>query len=149
MSAKHTQGPVHVDAIGQIFVDGLGPQPRICMADSPAGKREWDKTVTAEESKANAALIADAFNVATESGMTPRQLASAHKAALLEIDMRVGGYQEQVAKLEAQRAELLAAFKRLMDICGEGGRKGRAIDLIDRHEWERASAAIAKATGAA
>lgn len=60
MSAQHTPGPWHADAIGQIFVSGIGPQPRICFVDGPAGKRDWEVTVTAEEKTANERLIAAA-----------------------------------------------------------------------------------------
>lgn len=74
MTNKPTPGPWHVDAIGQIFRDGIGPQPRICFADGPAGKHPWEETPTEEEKAANCALIAEAGTVYHETGLTPRQL---------------------------------------------------------------------------
>jgi hypothetical protein len=56
----HTPGPWVVDAIGQIFLAGIGPQPRICFVNGPAGKQAWEITVTEAEKAANARLIAAA-----------------------------------------------------------------------------------------
>ena len=93
MSAKHAHGPVAV------YHPHNGAPTHIC-----ANTGRFDIAIMAdgspEEIAANAELIAEAFNVATETGLTPRQLlnlANQHRA------------QAQVY-LE-QRGELLEALK--------------------------------------
>lgn len=52
----------------------------------------------------------------------------------------------QIRMLDAA-PELLEALTRMITVSGEGNKRGRAIDLIDRKTWNAALAAIAKAEG--
>ena len=61
----------------------------------------------------------------------------------------VEGYGEESvanARLIAAAPDLLAALQNIMQDASEGGRKGRALDLLPRSSIEAARAAIAKAT---
>ena len=81
----------------------------------------WAESHRLEERDANAALIAEAFNVANETGLTPRQLAD-------------------------QRAELLVAAQMLADLY-HGKGNGRSFPTQEQCDF--AAAVIAKCTGAA
>ena len=97
MTSKHTQGPVYFYPLrGE---DGLG-YIRPVAEDGREILHHGDMGRSREENEANAALIVEAFNVATETGMTPRQLAD-------EIKEAISG----IKHLHEQRAELLAALK--------------------------------------
>jgi hypothetical protein len=48
---------------------------------------------------------------------------------------------EENEQLGSELEWLRKEFRRFLDICGEGSSRGRAIDLIDRKDWERAVAA--------
>ena len=63
-SRKWTRGPATVRDLGH----GISVEPSIAWCGDTTAHRY-------SETKANGALIAEAFNVATETGLTPRQLA--------------------------------------------------------------------------
>jgi hypothetical protein len=125
MSAWHTEGPVTVtrDDPQEWHINAV-------HGDSRIGHRQWNGMIAvygcddfpvdgARIAEANANLIAEAFNVATETGLTPRQLAD-------------------------QRAELLDALRALIARKDSVDPEG----LFDGLEDINARAAIAKATGA-
>ena len=104
MTSKHTQEPVK------------GP----CAPDSNFDKGRMSiKTMDGEKialllgrnAEANGKLIVEAFNVAHETGMSPRQLAERVKElerGTLELTQE---YMARSNKAAEQRAELLAALK--------------------------------------
>lgn len=130
MSALHTEGPVTVtrDDPQEWHINAV-------HGDSRIGHRQWNGMIAvygcddfpvdgARIAEANANLIAEAFNVATETGLTPRQLAE-------------------------QRAELLEALiKLLAEYKGDMANLSPDIDFEQFGEIVRSRAAIAKATGA-
>lgn len=72
--SKHTPGPWHIRAIPQ------GMMADICIEGKPEPVATtaflgWSKS----EMEANARLIAEAGTVATETGLTPRQLAEVNR----------------------------------------------------------------------
>jgi hypothetical protein len=75
---------------------------------------KWDAAVSQREAVANANLIAEAFTVAHETGLTPRQLADdlrATKGILAAIRERVCHLEVERDELCKQRAELLAVLQ--------------------------------------
>lgn len=109
--------------------------------------------VRGPESEANAKFITDAMEVATETGMTPRQLVAAlHE----ERSLRLGaeGAEESLA---SERAELLTCLQNCIEVLDSEEMKG-AWSFLFSHgirwngpeiDMKAARAAIAKATGAA
>lgn len=78
-SRKWTRGPATVRDLGH----GISVEPSIAWCGDTTAHRY-------SETKANGALIAEAFNVATETGLTPRQLAERIvelEAALLGLEV--------------------------------------------------------------
>lgn len=68
--------------------------------------------ISNEEAEANAAFIADAFNVTHETGLTPRQLAEQHaelSAALEQAEKWLSGWASAEPYLETIRAALSKA----------------------------------------
>lgn len=152
--AKHTAGPVFFE--GPYIIAKSDGQKIAIIPDQPRGVLgEGHRNL-----EANAALITEAFNVATETGMTPRQLAD----KLYEVQSIAKDRAEELQKLvrrhAKQRAELLAA---LADIA-EGNCPSHIINLASDaptqaeaqrrfhmafSAWmqEIAKAAIAKAEG--
>jgi hypothetical protein len=49
---------------------------------------------------------------------------------------------QEITALEAEIERLQLEFKRFMSVCSEGSARGRAMDLIDKRDWERARAAL-------
>lgn len=133
--AAHTAGPVAVIK-GAVEGDDMR-----CAVAVQRGKVQYLLATVengapgdfCETEEANAALIAEAFNVATETGMTPRQLAEAWKRDL-------GLYDEVIA----QRAELLAALDNIISIARTDFGPACAARMEDV-----ARTARAKATGVA
>lgn len=94
---KHiTKGPVHTDCMlddhpTDIFVTNRSGLPPITLGHAV---HNWEEDrISWKNAEANAALWAEATNVATETGLSPRELAE-------------------------QRAELLAALEGVMPILG-------------------------------
>lgn len=79
MESKHTKGFAKSDKL-HIYVDGKRIGQTILMSFNHDNKGRRIKDV---EGYANAEFIAEAFNVANETGMTPRELQKSH-AELLE-----------------------------------------------------------------
>ncbi len=115
--SKHIQGPVIpeetatncidiMDAQGMTFANVMAPD---------------DGDFLSDEDRANAALIVEAFNVATETGMTPRQLAD-DRQTWIERHAResatLDAAEIQIEDLMKQRAELLAALKIADELLG-------------------------------
>lgn len=134
--AKHTAGEYtwfeelyapEIYVIGpQIDVDGDEGAGRDLIAILPLpeecnwGVRHPENTLGMDETKANAGLIAEAFNVHRETGLTPRQLAE-------------------------QRAGLLAALKAVMT----DHEADKYEPFLTVETVEMVEAAIAKAEGGA
>lgn len=74
----HTPRPWNVDAVGQIFVTGIGPQPRICFVDGPSGKQAWEVAVTEAEKAFNAQLIAAAPDLLNDAAFLLAALKEMH-----------------------------------------------------------------------
>ena len=89
---NHTKGPITVGEydenagydsvtggikVGPLTLDAADYGQETAWSDNP-----WDR----ERMEADAALIAEAFNVATESGLTPKQLAA--RVARLETALK-------------------------------------------------------------
>jgi hypothetical protein len=82
---KHTKGKVEINKNEQsIYVEA---NITICEVSQKCSK---------EEVEANAELIAEAFNVTNESGLTPRQLLD--KLKTVELDAYQRGYNEAMSK---------------------------------------------------
>lgn len=83
MESKHTRGEFELSNNGCYFDVKCRNDERIFSANVflyRIGKRgEVISISTSSENKSNAKLIADAFNVANETGMTPRELQASHK----------------------------------------------------------------------
>lgn len=112
MSA-HTKGVFHASDWGYVIQAGTAVRVAASLREGIEGN-------------ANADLIAEAFNVATETGLTPRQLAE-------------------------QRAELLEALQAMIE--WDDRENDHAVDFYERMDlcaiaFDKARAAIAKATGA-
>lgn len=75
MDGKHTKGLVTTDFQDAMYVRAQDGSNICIMGQLTAHGRRG-----ADVSAANARLIADAFNVATETGLTPRQLLSQRDA---------------------------------------------------------------------
>lgn len=115
-AAKHTAGPVI--ASGRIR-NVSGDQLWCVQVEPSAAISQYRGTIasiqsaaqiggiTNDEAEANAAFIAEAFNVAHETGLTTRQLADAYTA--LRNGSRVA-----VEAWKAERDELVAAAKALL-----------------------------------
>jgi hypothetical protein len=56
-------------------------------------------------------------------------------------------WRNEAFRLESVVADLVAALERLLVEAGQGSRKGRAIDLLDRQTVDQARAAIARVRG--
>lgn len=103
---SHTPGPwklkgeVSKYASGVDFVD-VGTEVQFIATVHGLSERQ---------ARANAALIAEAGTVATETGMTPRQLVDS-RTELLDM---VHKYDDEVQRLKGIRAELLEALQNLM-----------------------------------
>lgn len=129
--AKHTKGPVCIET----------PMDDLWIVKANQQSYEWDPLatvaleygtgITKVEARANAALIVEAFNVATEAGMTPRQLQD-------ELNLRT-----------LQRDRLRAALAEIETWLANGDYDTRG-GLIEMDRLASvARAAIAKATGEA
>lgn len=177
---KHTQGPVVVHGgnyplgvKGDVYaMDGkdirsatpicrvVRPRSLVWFAD-PKNKEVDSLATTAHRNQekpiieANAAFIAEAFNVAHETGKTPRQLADENGTLSFnnaQAALAICTYKANIASLEAQNKELLAALKRVSS--GEGFTG--SFFANQNKEWREllaikdyAKAAIAKAEGGA
>lgn len=152
--SKPTPGPVKVfnTPIG-VGVSAENSDVAHCHA--------FDDSRTSAEVKANANLIADAFNVLHETGLTPRELQKqrdelhshldgvASEMPVRFMDVPDGGSPtlgEQVARMrqalgtaEKQRDELLAALKRIHELCDEGN----GAHFLTRNDTTRALARAA------
>lgn len=104
MSA-HTKGVFHASDWGYVIQAGTAVRVAASLREGIEGN-------------ANAELIAEAFNVATETGLTPRQLAE-------------------------QRKELLAVLDEILNYKG-----GADNAIADDYVMVRAHSVYAKATGA-
>lgn len=84
---KHTQAKVAYNSHTQVIwadIERNGNNPRICKVTQ--------HDMSLDEMDANAALICEAFNIASETGKTPAQLAETNRellAALIEINQWV------------------------------------------------------------
>lgn len=74
--AKHTQGPAKVQYETEVYVS-VSNHGDVFICDCNEGEGE----ILIPERKANAALIAETFNIAHETGMKPRQLVNHLKNA--------------------------------------------------------------------
>ena len=122
-NAAHTPGPWLAKKHG-VVVGGAFHRYTNGKAQSQVALATMGNAVENEaERDANAALIAEAGTVTTETGLTPRQLAE-------------------------QRAELLEALRGIMHYAGMGA---SVCDVYTKEEpaFIAAYAAIAKATGSA
>ena len=114
---NYTKGPVEL-----VFDDGIGRQvlrsPSIgniaILCEHDIGPPEW------EQDEANAALISEAFNVAHETGLTPRQLAGQRerlmaclRAEVADLKSRMFGSTHWQGCEEAHPK--CAALKRMQD----------------------------------
>jgi len=88
--AQHTPGPCHIggqgSALAPVNIDGkirvwAKDGGAVCDVSIRRTLGSLDRSVEA----ANANLIAEAFNVATETGLTPRQLADQRTELLAEL----------------------------------------------------------------
>lgn len=142
--AKHTKGPWFAFVKGSTVAVGTGRTGH--AVDKIVHWFGFDACgVSLEEQAANARLIAEAGTVATETGMTPRQLADA---------LIVWGGKS--SRLELQVAELLAALTEAMHALHEaeailggeyGDHYGPFCEQMIKLEAD-ARAAIAKASAA-
>lgn len=113
MSA-HTKGVFHASDWGYVIQAGTAVRVAASLREGIEGN-------------ANAELIAEAFNVATETGLTPRQLA------------------EQRKELLGVLRELFSSYRWMVECEFD---EQRAADHRFEAAQESARAAIAKATGA-
>jgi hypothetical protein len=96
-----TQGPASVficDDGGQwsgwpLSVNSVDDEDKTIVRPGGFYPYEWDAAVSQREAVANANLIAEAFTVAHETGLTPRQLAERCKEleAALSVTVKTGG----------------------------------------------------------
>lgn len=131
MQTKHTPGPWVVTDIQRGHGFDMGyPMPHRLIADCGCVSVVTQQTgniALREHSEANARLIAEAGTVASETGLTPRQLAE-------------------------QRQELITALKELTDIARTFRNVPKSEQnwgQLDDEVLEQAFAAIAKAEGGA
>jgi hypothetical protein len=109
MSGKYTQGPVIAVLIADDDPESdVEPEWRITQPDGSWLATAWVGTGDDpnDEAKANAELIEEVFNVAHESGLTPRKLVNYWRDAVA-LNSEIA---ENMVKLKVQRDELLAAL---------------------------------------
>ena len=89
---KHTKGKVVIDKYGSIVTEN-GSKLLVKGIEIPLGQHE--------EAEANAELIAEAFNVTNECGLTPRQLLDAYNKVMGTIE----DYKKEISNAYHQGGE--------------------------------------------
>jgi len=134
-NAAHTPGPWLAKKHG-VVVGGAFHRYTNGKAQSQVALATMGNAVENEaERDANAALIAEAGTVTTETGLTPRQLAEQRTKLLGERTAMA----EEIAALSEQRAELLEALRTLVADFADYPASDRPC-----HAFDKARAAIAK-----
>lgn len=108
MKSKHTKGEIIVwKDLTRISTTGNGNLLRVIASVNR------NKYIEREEASANAQLIADAFNVTNETGMTPRELQARHVQlleALAEISLGQGAYDTDILRHANNTIEIMKSI---------------------------------------
>jgi hypothetical protein len=137
MDGKHTKGPWRIDhhepADFDAFVARIIRDDRI----NPDTIAFVANVVNEDEAWANAALIAEAGTVATETGLTPRQLHS----TLVTANAFLEDANKERDTLLSQRDALREALEALLNVTEGFGLPDQLIDAGHRDEYRAAWAA--------